>query len=299
LNPISDKRVDAVLGASFGLFDRLRHRCANRYCPERGRLWPSWLNRSEEVEFEGRRYCCAPCAEPAFQQEIERHLLLARQERERPHRIPLGLLLISRGLITSGQLQEALRRQIESAGRSLGSLLREMGAVSEAALTTVLGVQWGCPVFPLEKNRDYLDCASLVPFALQQSAGVLPAHYSSANKILHLAFTKRIDHTLLYAIERMTGYRAMPCIATDRLVSEALHRVRASAPLQETVLDSVRQPQEMARMAAGYAGKLRAARAQIVGAADHVWFRFDSPRRTHHLLFHSPPERPPAVASLR
>src|SRR5271169_5065894 len=118
MNPLTNKSSDALQDAPFGLLDWFRHRCANRNCPERGRLWPIWMNRSDEVEFEGRRYCCAPCAESAFQQEIERHLLLARQENERPHRIPLGLLLISRGLITGVQLQEALRLQRESAGRS-------------------------------------------------------------------------------------------------------------------------------------------------------------------------------------
>ncbi len=303
MNPRTDKCEGALPGApvhtEFLSLDRLRHRCARPDCPERGRLWPRWRGHAEEIEFDRKRYCCASCAEFAFEREIERHLLLMRQESERPHRIPLGLLLISRGQITSNQLREALLRQRERAGQHLGNVLREMEALSEAALTTALSVQWGCPVFPLENNQAYLECSHLLPSALLQSASVLPVHLSVASKALHLAFTRRIDHTLLYVIERMCGYRALPCVASERLVGEALNRIRCFARSHETVFDSVRQPQEMAHLAAGYAGKLRAAQVQLAGAAGHLWFRFENPLGTHHLLFQLPPEWQPAGASVR
>jgi hypothetical protein len=293
MNSLTDKPSealpDAPAGTGFFSLARLRHHCAHPDCPERGRAWPRWRMRAEAVEFEGRSYCCAACAEGAFAPEIERHLARARQESERPHRVPLGLLLVSRGLITTAQLQEALRRQRESPSLRLGSLLLEKTHLSETALTATLGIQWGCPVFPLEANRAYLECASLVPLSLLRPTAILPVHYSPATGVLHLAFTKRIDHTLLYEIERMCGVRAVPCVAADRLVAEALGRWQA-VPSGESVFDSVRGPQEMAHLAAGYAGKLRAARVQVAGAAGHVWFRFENPRGCHHLLFHSPPQ---------
>jgi hypothetical protein len=281
---------DEPISTGFLSLDRLRRHCAQRECPERGRFWPRWPARTEEIEFEGRRYCSASCAETAFAPEIERHLLLARQEQERPHRVPLGLLLVSRGLITSVQLQQALQQQRERPGLRLGSLLLEAMALSEASLTATLGIQWGCPVFPLETNRAYLECGRPVPFALLRSAGVLPAHHCPATGVLHLAFTKRINHTLLYAVEKMCGVRAVPCVAADRLVAEALHRIEVP-PSEETVFDSVRGPQDMAHLAAGYAGRLRAARVQVTRAADHVWFRFENHWGSHHLLFHSPTQR--------
>ncbi len=38
------------------------------------------------------RYCCADCAEPAFEQEAQKHHLhFAKPEAVRQHRIPLGL----------------------------------------------------------------------------------------------------------------------------------------------------------------------------------------------------------------
>jgi len=276
---------DGTTGTGIFPLSRFRHRCANPACPERGKPWLRWLNKTESVEFAGMRYCCADCAEPAFEQEIQRHLQLVPQEKARPHRIPLGLLLVSRGVITSAQLQEAVRLQDGQGERRLGSWLREMGAVSEAALTVALGLQWGCPVFPLEGNQAYRECAHLLPFTLLQSAGVLPVHHSRTNEILYLAFTKRVDHTLLYAVEQMIGCRVMACVASDSAVSEAFQQLRRLSPPQESFFDSVRQPQEMARMAAYYGGKLRAASVKVARAADQVWLRFENSRGTHHLLF--------------
>jgi hypothetical protein len=294
----SETWPEAHAGAGFLSLARLRRHCAHKECPERGRLWPRWRARTEEIEFAGQRYCCPSCAQGAFAEEIRRHLLLARQENERPYRVPLGLLLVSRGVISSAQLQEALLRQRERPGLRLGSLLLEMRVLGETALTAALGIQWGCPVFPLETSRVYHGCGRLVPFALLQSRGILPAHHSPSTRVLHLAFTQRIDYTLLYAIEQMSGYRAMPCVAPDRLVAEALHRLYVP-PSEESVFDSVRGPQEMAHLAAGYAGRLHAARVQIAGAAHHVWFRFENPRGSHHLLFYSPPQLQPAIVPFR
>jgi hypothetical protein len=271
---------------------RFRHCCANRDC-HRAKLWSRWLTRTELVEFGGVEYCCAGCAEEAFEQKIEGYLMRFGQENTRPHRIPLGLLLISRGLLTNVQLQQALDVQRERPGRRLGRLLSEMGVLSEEALVAALGIQWGCPVYPLEKNRAYLDCAGLLPFALLHSSGVLPVHYSTSTGVLHLAFTKRIDHTLLYAAESVLGLRVSPCVASERAVGEALHHICSSLLPQETVFDSICQPREMARMAVNYASKLHASRVSATGMADCVWFRFENSLGAHHLLFQTHVEKSP------
>lgn len=266
-------------------FSRFRHRCANETCLNRGRLWPSWLRKWDGVDFQEDSYCCIGCAEAAIEEEIQRLLQVAQQEKRKPHRIPLGLLLVSRGVITSGQLQEALRLQGERRTGRLGQWLQELGAIKESEVATALGVQWGCPVFPLEQHHSYMHCASLLPLWLLQAARVLPVYYSPESRILYLAFTDRIDHTLLYAIEQMLGCRAAPCVAGDTAVAEALEQIRRSSQHRESVFDSVRQPREMASVVGHYAVKLQAAQIQATYAADHVWFRFQNPQRTHDLLF--------------
>jgi hypothetical protein len=265
---------------------RFRHQCANRDC-HRARLWSRWLTRTEAVQFAGGNYCCAACAEEALELAIGNYLSHFHREAERPYRIPLGLLLISRGSLTNSQLQAALTLQREHPTKRLGSLLSEMGLLTEPDLVAALGVQWSCPVYPLEKGRAHLDCVGLLPFALLQSCGVLPVHHSSANGTLHLAFTKRIDHTLLYSIEQMLGYRVAPCVASERAVAEVLHLVRKALVARETVFDSIRQPREMARIAVNYASKLHAARVFATVVADYIWLRLENSFGMHHLLFQS------------
>ena len=228
-------------GEGFFWLDRLRHHCASRECPERGRVWPRWRAGSEAIAFAGRRYCGPSCAEAAFAREIEGHLLRARQEEARPHRVPLGLLLVSHGLISSAQLQEALRRQRERPGARLGSVLLETQALNETSLTAALGIQWGCPVFPLAPAARIASAPDWCPWPCCSRRGILPAHHAPATGVLHVAFTRRIDYTLLYAIEQMCAVRAVPCVAPDRLVAEALERFRLP-PAEESVFDSVRGP---------------------------------------------------------
>lgn len=263
---------------------RFRHRCANRDC-HRGKLWSRWLTRTEAMQFAGASYCCAACAENAFEKVIASYLTNFRREADRPHRVPLGLLLISRGSLTNAQLQAALHLQREHPHKRLGSVLSEMALLTEEDLVAALGIQWSCPVYPLEKGRTDLDCVGLLPFALLQSRGVLPVHYSRASGTLHLAFTRRIDHTLLYSIEQTLGCRVAPCVASERAVTEVLHLVRKSLVSQETVFDSIRQPGEMGRIAVNYASKLRATRVFATTVADYIWMRLENSLGMHHLLF--------------
>jgi MshEN domain len=268
-----------------GLLVSTSRRCANATCEERGRLWPHWLQRSDPIEFESERYCRARCAAPAFEREIQAYLEASQREQEAPHRLPLGLLLVARGVISGQQLKTALQLQRDRPGRRLGSLLKEMGVLGERALIAALGVQWGCPVFPVEGHAAYLECAGLLPFALLDWARILPVHHSADRGVLHLAFTQRVDHTLLYALEPMIGCRVVPCVTSDRVVNEALHRLQRFRARQETVFDSVLVPRDMAGVAADYAGQLRTSHVQLAGAAGHVWFRLANARRVHHLLF--------------
>lgn len=147
MHPTEEPLVaDAALGGLLSLA-RFRHHCASPSC-HRSKLWSRWLTPTETVEFAGAEYCCAACAEEAFEKEIESHRLRFQQLTDRPHRIPLGLLLISRGSLTGPQLQTALDLQRARPSRRIGSVLLEMGVVSEEALVAGLGIQWGCPVFP-------------------------------------------------------------------------------------------------------------------------------------------------------
>jgi hypothetical protein len=271
-----------------GAFARFRHRCANEGCPNRGKLLAGWRSQYDGIEFGNLPYCSALCAETALGKEIEHLLLSARHENRKAHRIPLGLLLVTRGIVTRKQVDEALSLQRENGTGRIGRWLLETKALTGGQLAASLGVQWGCPVFPLEQHDAYLKCATMLPLGIIQSEGVLPVHYSPEGNTLYLAFLKRIDHTLLYAIEQMTGYRASPCVAPDRAVVSALERLNQKPRSRETLFDSVRKAREMAATTVNYAAKLQALSIQVTCAANHLWFRFRGRDAWHDLLFRLP-----------
>ncbi len=64
-----------------------------------------------------------------------------------PHRVPLGLVLLSRQQLTAEQLRAGLAAQ-RSAGRGrIGEWLQTLGFASEQQVTSALARQWSCPVW--------------------------------------------------------------------------------------------------------------------------------------------------------
>lgn len=266
-------------------FERFFLRCDSDACPHRGKIWPPWRRKPDTMEFQGQQYCSVACAQVVFELETSRLLQMAQQSKQKPHRIPLGLLLLSRGVINNSQLKEALRAQRENGRGRLGQWLQELGAMTENDLVAALGVQWGCPVFPLKQHEAYLQCANMLPLWLLEFAHILPVHFVSESRTLYLVFTERIDRTLVRAIEQMLDCHAAPCVASESAVSQAFERIRGFYRPQETVFDTLRQPGEIAAAVGECAIKLRALHTQVTRAADHIWFRLQNATETHDLLF--------------
>lgn len=121
-------------------------------------------------------------------------------------RVPLHLVLLEQGRISEEQLREARRSGMAEAldeAAGLEEWLRESGVLSEAALTRALSTQWNCPVFSLSATPGK-DLAAAIPKFLAEVLGALPAGVA-AGRILYLAFAERIDRSLTYAIEHVTG----------------------------------------------------------------------------------------------
>ena len=58
--------------------------------------------------------------------------------------------MLEQGWITSGQLRQALEAQKAAGGGRLGIWLVRQQGVSEQLVTRALGLQWSCPVLPME-----------------------------------------------------------------------------------------------------------------------------------------------------
>jgi hypothetical protein len=274
---------------------RFASRCAGSSCPRLGKLWPSWVRKSSGTYFEGRWYCGRVCLESALSSRVHSLLSTFQSEKPRAHRLPLGLLLVNRGVITQSQLREALRLQREAGHGKLGEWLRQTADVNVQQLTAALGQQWGCPVFPLEHQAAAVAWGDLIPFPLLDSAAAVPAYASPDGRFLHLAFEDRIDHTLLYAVEQMLLCRTFPCVAPGIAVQSQLEQFRRLNSRSDTCFDTVRESHEMTCTICNYAVELRAKRVVLARTAVFIWVRFFRADTARDLLFRILPD--PAASS--
>jgi len=265
--------------------ERLVPRCSATDCMRSRKLFPSWRRRSSGVLLDGRWYCGSSCASGVLSFRVQNLISGFVPPQPRTHRLPIGLLLVNRGIISHAQLQEVLRLQRESRCGRLGNWLLQLGYVSDIQLVAALGQQWGCPVFPLTSQPVSSVLPSLAPFALFENARAVPVHVSADGRFLHVAFCERIDHTLLYALEQMLGVRTVGCVATEASVLSALEALSPLAPREEVSFDTLRDPREITSTISSYAAELRAHKLILVRAASFLWTRFFSPFSSRDLLF--------------
>ena len=183
--------------------------CANDACTFRSRVRKFLqLRKNEGVVLQGRWYCSLDCFEQGITGAFSGLLKLADEPMTHVHRVPLGLQLLGRGVISQDQLKAGLNAQRCAGNDRLGRCLIRLGAASPLDISTALAAQWGCAVFPLDRDCRYRDCSQMIPFALMESSRMIPVHYVPDSHLLFLGFAEDIDHTSLYWIEHLLGGRA-------------------------------------------------------------------------------------------
>ena len=76
-----------------------------------------------------------------------------------------------------------------------------MNAITEADLAKALGVQWGCPVFPLEHHNAFLQCAAILPCELM----AVRRHAARAS----------FDRQAKFSIWRLSTASTTPCFMRE------------------------------------------------------------------------------------
>jgi hypothetical protein len=186
------------------------------------------------------------------------------------HRIPLGLVMLEQGWITSGQLRQALDAQRAAGAGRLGHWLVRQQGVREQLVTRALGLQWSCPVLPLELH-DSDALASLVPRLFVDAFGALPLRVA-ARKLLYLGFEDRLDPVLALAIERVTGLRVESGLVQGSLFRQAHARMLSSKfPPAELI-----EPGGESALVQAFSRAIERARpanARLVRVHDCLWLR--------------------------
>jgi hypothetical protein len=260
--------IEPSTGADIATHSGLIAQCANPGC---GSGWLHLFRKRTRPVFEGGWNCSAECTEARLQLAVRRELAgWAPVERPHRHRIPLGLLMLEKGLITTAQLRQAVEAQKKEGNLRIGEWLVKQGATDEATVVRALGMQWGCPVLSL---ADFSAEAAIwvMPRLFVEAFGALPIRVA-AHKILYLGFEERIDSALAFSVERMTGLRVESGVVQSSAYKNAsaqiLNRTFPAVQLAEAVSESA-----AAHVLAKFVERLQPVASRLVRVHQWLWLR--------------------------
>ena len=213
-----------------------------------------------------------------------------------PHRIPLGLLMLSRGQLTNPQLRSALEAQQTSGQRRLGEWLVKLGYATEQQITTALGLQWACPVLTTGAPPD-ITSTHLFPYRLLESLRILPVQFVPATRTFYMAFSEGIDYGALCAVEQMLACHTEACLVSRSIMDQGLERIAQERRDGDLLFEGWRDAPEMARITCGYVLKLGAKDVRVVGCGSYIWARLATGSDVSNLLFRHPAAGQAAVMS--
>jgi hypothetical protein len=263
--PALPGRVEQERGAGRGgLFET----CANPGC---GSGWLHlWRSRSAPV-FEGGWNCSPRCTAARLALAVRRELegRGSAQENHR-HRIPLGLVMLEQGWITSGQLRQALGAQKAAGAGRLGYWLMRQQGVSEQLVTRALSLQWSCPVLPLEFH-DAEALTVLLPRLFVDAFGALPLRVA-AGRMLYLGFEDRLDPVVALAAERITGLRVESGLVRGSLFQPAHERMLKQRYPAVELIEASSEP-ALVHVLGRAMERTRPVESKLVRVHDCLWLR--------------------------
>jgi len=279
--------MSAIFSSVRSRWNQAHPRCAEPGCNLMRRMWRRIGGWHGNIRLRGSCYCAPQCFENAAHKCFSEACVSDFAASPVQHRIPLGLLMLSRGLLSNGQLQAALEAQQASGRHRLGEWLEMLGFATEQQVTTTLGLQWACPVLAWKTPRDS-GCGRMLPYRLLERFRMLPVQFVAATRIFYVAFCDGIDYTALYAIEQMLDCRTEACLISRSSMDRELERMGHEARAGDLLFESWHDPAAMAHITCSYALRLGAEQVRIVGCGEYIWVRVDSGREVTTLLFRHP-----------
>jgi hypothetical protein len=263
-------------------------KCGARECAHRGSVWSRLRRRHIRVRLHGVPYCMPECLEPALHAALRTTQPAAPQKRG-THRIPLGLQLLSRKQVTESQLREALAGQRATGRGRIGDWLLEMGFASEQQITAALARQWSSPVLQTRTSPLNPALVPQIPKLLLNRFQMVPVSFVAATASLHIAFADRVDHSVLYAIERMLDCRTEHCVIPPTLLRESLLALGEGRSSADFVFECVSSMAELVSIVSNYAVRVSAREIRVATCSPYNWVRLEcTSGQTLNLLLRIP-----------
>jgi len=236
-------------------------------------------------------YCSPQCFEKAARQRFVEICASPAPERLVQHRIPLGLLMLSRGQLSNGQLRQALEAQRANGSQRIGEWVQKLGFASEQQVTNALGVQWACPVLHAKVNP-FHPAVRLVPRRILERYRMLPIQFVESTRTFYVAFSEDLDYSILYALEQMLDCRTQPSFLPASVLAEALEQIGRDREQADLLFEGWRYAPEMARITCTEVLKLGAQSVRIHPCGCYIWARLCSGEQAVNLIFRRPAALP-------
>jgi type IV pilus assembly protein PilB len=150
----------------------------------------------------------------------------------------LGEILARANLITPEQLREAVALQKSSGGR-IASMLVKLKYLSEEAITSFLGRQYGVPLVDLSKGTIDLDVLKLVPADVARKNLLIPLGWMEGG--LRVAMADPSDIVAIDEVRFITGYNIHPMVASETSIQNALNRYYETAGFARSLVRDFEQ----------------------------------------------------------
>ena len=162
-----------------------------------------------------------------------------------PAHLPLGRLMVAHGLMTTEQLEQALKVAAQS-GEKLGKIAVSLGYVNRLALSQVLAEQAGLPHVNLRENRPAVEVARLLSPDIARRLQAVPVRWLDNQLLVAIA-----DPSNDSAQARLRAQLAAPltfAVASELDVEWVLEHAFRANDIEESVAGLLyRNPDESAR----------------------------------------------------
>jgi len=230
----------------------------------------------------GRWFCTPECLQNAVKLEVLTLLNSHQNVAPRPTRIPLGLVLHSRGVITSEQLALSLAEQKKSGG-SIGEAVIKLGFADELQVTSAVASQWGHPVFRVKPGFTAVQIR--IPHLLMDLYRMVPVHFTEAGSRLLMGFLRAPQHAALRTIEHMTLCNAIPCFVTPSGYSIIADQINQDERDNEIVFERNTSASEIASVIRNYVLQSGASEARVGRCREYIWARVFGTKATLDIMF--------------
>lgn len=193
---------------------------------------------------------------------------------ERSLRMPLGLILLSRGWISQRELREALAAQRRAGHGRIGEWLHRLHDISEETVAKGLAVQWSCAVLP-SGMPGLKPAPALIP-ALLRKRYDLAVLRQGPDATLYLAGKYRPEHAAARALEHVLGEPVHAAFVEDSAWRCA--EIAAAPQLETSEVEDPGRDGAAAHISE-LIERVRPYDARLVRVHDHLWLRMWLGRR--------------------